>query len=78
MTTDKANNLMQQALLIIIQLMTEQILAQIANLTSVHEMWVYLREDYYAVTCFSFVHQNFTIQSMYDASRPTGEFIRTF
>ena len=42
MTTDKADSLMQQALLIIIQLVSEPILAQIASHTTAHEMWVYL------------------------------------
>lgn len=79
MTTDRANDLMQQALLIIIQLVTGPILAQIATLRSAHEMWLYLRENY--GTRFSFVHQLhkiFTIQRMYDASRPIGDFICAF
>ena len=57
MTTDIANNLRQQALLVVIQLVTEPIMAQLANLTSAHEMWAFLKENYYADTSFSFVHQ---------------------
>ena len=72
---------MQQALMIIIQLVSEPILAQIATFTTAHEMWVYLRENYYADTCFSFVHQMqkiFSIQNSFDPSHPIGDFIRTF
>ena len=73
------DDLMQQALLVIIQLVSEPIMAQIANLDTAHEMWVLLKENYYADTSFSFVHQMrkiLTIQP--DAAKPIGDFIRLF
>ena len=53
MTIEYAINLMQQALIVIIQLVTKPIMTQITNFTSAHEMWVYLRENYYTDTYFS-------------------------
>ena len=64
-----------------IQLVTERIMAQLANLTSAHEMWVFLKENYYADTSFSFVHQMqkmFTLQNSFDKMRPIGDFIRSY
>ena len=79
MTIDRVVNLMQQALIIIIQLVTEPILAQIASLPDDRQMWAYLRENYYSDTYFSFVHQMqvlFTLQHTTDT--PIAEFIRSF
>ena len=81
MTPDEADNLMQQALLVIIQLVSEPIMAQIASFTSTHDMWVYLKENYYVDTCFSFVHQMqkiFSIQNSFDPVKPIGDFLRVF
>ena len=81
MTTDIANNLRQQALLVMIQLVTEPIMAQLANLTSAYEMWAFLKENYYTDTSFSFVHQMqkiFALQDSFDTKRPIGDFIRTY
>ena len=79
MAADHAANLMQQALLIIIQLVTEPMLAQIASLPNAQQMWAYLRENYYSDTYFSFVHQMqvlFTLQHTTDT--PITDFIRSY
>ena len=47
MTNDRK---VQLPFLIIIQLVSEPILAQISNLSDAHEMWVYLRENYFSDT----------------------------
>lgn len=70
--------LLQQALLIIIQLVSEPILAQIASLRTAHEMWVYLRENYFSDTYFSFVHQMRVLFSLESANKSVTEFIRVF
>ena len=66
MPSDVADNLSQQALLIIIQLVTAPILNQIAVLSNPHEIWVFFRENYCSDSCFSFVSQMqkiFAVQS---------------
>ena len=57
MTSECEHQLLQQALLIIIQLVSEPLLAQISNLSTAHEMWVYLRENYFSDT-FQFCPPN--------------------
>ena len=50
LSPERVTALLQQALLIIIQLVSEPILAQIASLNTAHAMWVYLRENYFSDT----------------------------
>ena len=81
LTAEHAAYLTQQAFLIIIQLVSAPIMAQIANFTNPHEMWAYLKENYYSDTYFSLVHQMqvlFTLERTLDTNRPIGEFIQTF
>ena len=81
MSADVAHNLMQHALLVIIQLVSEPIMAQIASFSNAHEMWVYLKENFYADTYFSFVHQMqriFSLQDSFDLNLPIGTFITNF
>ena len=65
MTPEVARGLKKQALLIIIQLVSEPIMAQISSFTGAHKMWVHLRQNYYAGTCFSFGHQMQVISSLH-------------
>lgn len=63
----------------IIQFVSEPIMAQIANLDTAHEMWVLLKENYYPDTSFSFVHQMRKIVTLRpDAAKPIRDFIRSF
>ena len=78
MTDDRASALLQQALFIIIQLVSELILAQIATLTTAHNMWIYLRDNYFSDTYFSFVHEIPVIFTLNSSNSSIGEFMRKF
>lgn len=63
----------------IIQVVSEPIIAQIANLDTAHEMWVLLKQNYYPDTSFSFVHQMHKIITIRpDTAKPIGDFITLF
>ena len=81
LSPDKAETLRYQVLLIFIQLVSSNIMAQISHLMDPHAIWVYLKETYYPDSYYSFVHQMdvlFSIKSSLDTSKPIASFIHKF
>ena len=69
------------AMIMIIQLISQQILAKYNHIHNPYELWTHLKSQYYSDSSFSFVHQMhslFTIGSSFDSTQPVSDFIERF
>lgn len=69
------------AMILIIQLISQQIFVKCNRIQEPHELWNHLRAQYYSDTPYSFVHQIHSllpVRSSFDSSKPVSEFIDKF
>src|SRR5258705_5880243 len=69
------------AMIMIIQLISQQILARCNRIHDPYELWTYLKSQYYSDSLYSFVHQMhslFTIGSSFDSTQPGSDFIEKY
>src|SRR5258705_451818 len=69
------------AMIKVIQLISQQILAKCNRIYDPYELWTHLKSQYYSDSPYSFVHQMhslFTIGSSFDSTQPVSDFIETY
>src|SRR5258708_9659513 len=69
------------AMIMIIQLISQQILAKCNRIHDPYELWTHLKSQYYSDSPYSFVHQMhslFTIGSSFDSAQPVSDFIEKY
>src|SRR5258705_8589198 len=69
------------AMIMIIQLISQQILAKYNCIHDPYELWTHLKSQYYSDSPYSFVHQMhslFTIGSSFDSTQPVSDFIEKY
>src|SRR5258706_6492053 len=69
------------AMIMIIQLISQQILAKCNRIHDSYELWTHLKSQYYSDSPYSFVHQMhslFTIGSSFDSIQPVSDFIEKY
>src|SRR5258708_21453438 len=69
------------AMIMIIQLISQQILAKCNRIHDPFELWTHLKSQYYSDSPYSFVHQMhslFTIGSSFDSTQPVSDFIEKY
>src|SRR5258705_6269380 len=69
------------AMIMIIQLISQQILAKCNRIHDPYELWTHLKSQYYSDSPYSFVHQMhslFTIGSSFDSTQPVSDFIEKY
>src|SRR5258707_3564990 len=69
------------AMIMIIQLISQQILAKCNHIHDPYELWTHLKSQYYSDSPYSFVHQMhslFTIGSSFDSTQLVSDFIKTY
>src|SRR5258706_10639273 len=69
------------AMIMIIQLISQQILAKCNRIHDPYELWTHLKSQYYSDSPYSFVHQMhslFTIGSSFDSTQPVSDFIKRY
>src|SRR5258706_13203631 len=69
------------AMIMIIQLMSQQILAKCNRIHDPYELWIHLKSQYYSDSPYSFVHQMhslITIGSSFDSTQPVSDFIEKY
>src|SRR5258705_2496474 len=69
------------AMIMIIQLISQQILAKCNHIHDPSELWTQLKFQYYSDSPYSFVHQMhslFTIGSSFDSTQPVSNFIEKY
>src|SRR5258705_4954898 len=69
------------AMIMIIQLISQQILAKCNRIHDPYELWTHLKSQYYSDSPYSFVHQMhslFTIGSSFDSARPVSDLIEKY
>src|SRR5258706_9464386 len=69
------------AMIMIIQLISQQILAKCNHIHDPYELWTHLKFQYYSDSPYSFVHQMhslFTIGLSFDSTQPVSDFIEIY
>src|SRR5258706_1643924 len=69
------------AMIMIIQLISQQILAKCNRIHDPYELWTHLKSQYYSDSPYSFVHQMhslFTIGSSFESTQPVSDFIEKY
>src|SRR5258705_5831906 len=69
------------AMIMIIQLISQQILAKCNRIHDPYKLWTHLKSQYYSDCPYSFVHQMhslFTIGSSFDSTQPVSDFIEKY
>ena len=78
---DAYREIKSAAMIMIIQLISQQILAKCNRIHDPYKLWIHLKSQYYSNSPYSFVYQMhslFTIGSSFDSSQPVSNFIERY